>query len=90
MSPALQGQRCGRHGDQGIHERMPKMLANGGAYSLTSGEFIIPLNNDPALKVTVKSMYSDGLLRCWQVGIDFRASGLPHRHGGQGSPLRTD
>ncbi|KAI1299913.1 multidrug resistance protein Fnx1 [Xylaria venustula] len=46
-------------------------LANGGAYSLASKEFIPSFSSDPELKATVVSIYTDALKLSWQIAIGF-------------------
>ncbi|RYP11485.1 hypothetical protein DL764_000008 [Monosporascus ibericus] len=69
---------------------MRRMLANGGGYSLASGKFIALLNYDPALKATVKSIYSNSVSRCWEVGIGFTLLGFLIVMVAEKTPLRTE
>ncbi|OTA52271.1 multidrug resistance protein Fnx1 [Hypoxylon sp. EC38] len=69
--------------------RIREMLSNGGAYSLASREFISSLDYDPALQSAVKTIYSESLQRCWQVGIGFGLLGIIVALTGKEIPLRT-
>ncbi|KAI0387007.1 major facilitator superfamily domain-containing protein [Hypomontagnella monticulosa] len=70
--------------------KMRDMLANGGAYSLASGDFLASLNYDPSLKSAVRSIYIDSLQRSWQVGIGFALLGLIVALVTREIPLRTE
>ncbi|KAI1822719.1 multidrug resistance protein Fnx1 [Xylaria intraflava] len=61
-----------RISDPALRER----LANGGAYSLASKQFIQSFNGDPELKATVVGIYTDALKLLWQVGIGFSLLGF--------------
>ncbi|RYP78938.1 hypothetical protein DL769_003103 [Monosporascus sp. CRB-8-3] len=62
----------GRLSDPALHTQ----LADGGAYSLASKEFIQSFDWDPQLKATVVSIYVDALKLSWQVAIGFSLLGF--------------
>ncbi|KAI2606447.1 uncharacterized protein GGS25DRAFT_524114 [Hypoxylon fragiforme] len=72
--------------DSNVRER----LANGGAYALATGGFMSSLNQNPALKAVMKSIYVDSLKRCWQVAIGFSLLGLVVGMTIKQVALRTD
>ncbi|KAI0400704.1 multidrug resistance protein Fnx1 [Xylaria palmicola] len=51
-------------------------LANGGAYSLASKEFLQSFNSDPELKAAIVGIYVDSLKLSWQVAIGFSLLGF--------------
>lgn len=65
-------------------------LADGGAYSLATRNFMGGLNSQPTLKSQVLSLYVDSLQLVWQVGIGFSLLGFVITLIVRGMPLREN
>lgn len=63
-------------------------LADGGAYSLATRNFMRSLNAQPSLKSQVVGVYVDSLQLVWQVGIGFSLLGFVITIIVRGMPLR--
>ncbi|KAK7710245.1 hypothetical protein SLS64_005829 [Diaporthe eres] len=69
-------------------ESVRNVLADGGAYSLATRNFMRGLNSRQALKSQVLSVYVDSLQLVWQVGIGFSLLGFVITLIVRGMPLR--
>lgn len=69
-------------------ESVRNLLADGGAYSLATRNFMRSLNSQQTLKSQVLSVYVDSLQLVWQVGIGFSLLGFVITVIVRGIPLR--
>ncbi|KAI1356665.1 putative multidrug resistance protein fnx1 [Xylaria sp. FL0043] len=75
------------------NETVRKLLANGGAYTLSAGGSLystLDLDHNPTLAATVKGIYADSLRLCWQVGLAFALFGFLLTFLAKELPMRTE